>query len=509
MTIGLPSWDEFQTATRNASIVALSTTINFDLETAIALADRFVKEEHFFLLESATPGPGGLSRYSFLGFDALAKYEADGNDLSWTFGHQRVREPLNGRDPLQVLATLHAPLKVKVLQATKQRQDVLDLCYSGGFVGYISYDAARYFEPKAQQPLQKQFGMPEIFFMLPKNFLVLDQLSRKLTVIRYSRVDGLNGDALRRVYAEELKAFGGLLNKIKTPHRVEELIVREEPVNYDDFTASISEQTFYRFVEQGLQEIRNGEIYQIQLGNRLSKKTAAEPFHVFRHLRILNPSPYMAFYKLGEHHIICASPEMMVNVQDQKVVHRPIAGTRRRTWDPNKDPGIKNELLNDQKERAEHVMLVDLARNDIGRISAPGSVSVDELMIVEEYSHVFHLVSQVSGKLKPTETAFSAMTASFPNGTVTGAPKIRSMQLISRIEPVAREFYAGSLGLFDFNGNLRSTLLIRTIYMGGGMAATQASAGIVYDSIPHHEWQETRNKMAACLLAIQNTMPLP
>jgi anthranilate synthase component 1 len=254
-----------------------------------------------------------------------------------------------------------------------------------------------------------------------------------------------------------------------------------------------------------LEEIRAGEIFQIQIGNRLSWPTKARPFDIFRHLRTLNPSPYMFYYKFGEEHLVGASPELMVGVQGRRVTHRPIAGTRKRHWDAAKDAAAKLELTTSEKERAEHVMLVDLGRNDVGRVAAPGTVKVEELMTVEEYSHVFHMVSQVSGELRPDCNAFEAMRAAFPNGTVSGAPKIRAMQLINELEKASREFYAGALGLFDMSGNLRSTLLIRTIHVARGVAATHASAGIVYDSVPEHEWQETRNKMAACLAAMQLT----
>jgi anthranilate synthase component 1 len=283
------------------------------------------------------------------------------------------------------------------------------------------------------------------------------------------------------------------------------LVTVDAPLDYDVCEASFTKERFFAAAEACLEEIRAGEIFQIQIGNRLTLRTKARPFDVFRHLRILNPSPYMFFYKFGEHHVLGASPEMMVGVQGGRVTHRPIAGTRRRTWDPAKDRAMREELTSSEKERAEHVMLVDLGRNDVGRVARPGSVKVEELMMVEEYSHVFHMVSQVTGELAAGVDAFEALAVAFPNGTVSGAPKIRAQQLINQHEQISREFYAGSLGLFDFFGNLRSTILIRSIHMAGGRASTQASAGIVYDSTPAEEWLETRNKMAACLTAMQNT----
>lgn len=504
MSDQIPTLEEFKKAAKVGDLLSLSVTIHFDQETAISLADRFVEQDHFFLLESAAAGPGGLARYSFMGFDPLWSISHDNDRLTIKRDPGREEIQSDGRDPFKVFESEMAKFRFVVVGEGKDRIDGMDLCGMAGATGYLSYDMAQVFEPSIGPIPERRIGLPTMHFFIPRFFFVLDQLTRKLTITRHCLLSDDSID-LERLYGTEVDALKAILTKVRWPHNCPPLEVRSNPIQFDCLEGSIEKEAYFKLVNRCLQEIRKGEIFQIQIGNRLSMKLEARPFDVFRHLRILNPSPYMVFYKFGGHHIVCSSPEMMVNVNGRDVLHRPIAGTRKRTWEPKKDERMRHELQTDEKERAEHVMLVDLSRNDIGRIAEPGSVEVDELMIVEEYSHVFHLVSQVSGKLLKKLSAYDAMVASFPNGTVSGAPKIRAMQLINELEPCAREFYAGSLGIFNFHGNLKSTILIRTIYIKDGWAATQASAGIVYDSVAESEWLETRNKMKACLVAMQNT----
>ncbi len=489
MSDALPEYADFVKAAEKADIVALCVPLAFDHETAVTLADRFVNEEHFFLLESAAAGPN--ARHSFLGFDPL-----------WIF---RYEFKGGGQNPVAGLRAAVARHKLQSVYPPGTRLGGPDVAAMGGAAGYFSYDVARALEPSIGQTPPKTLGLPDAFFFVPKNFLILDHLARRLFVTRNVLIGERTDQGLKRAFDVEMQALKGVLKRLTAVHSPSPLKTSDRPVDYDALKAAFTQQEFEERARQCLGEISAGEIFQIQIGNRLSLKTEARPFDIFRHLRMINPSPYMFFFKLGEHHILGASPEMMVNVQGRHMTHRPIAGTRRRTWQPQKDQEMRHELVTSEKERAEHVMLVDLSRNDIGRIAAPGSVKVEELMTVEEYSHVFHMVSQVTGELATGKDAFDAMISSFPNGTVSGAPKIRAMQLINELEKVSREFYAGSLGLFDFQGNLKSTILIRTIHVAKGVASTQASAGIVYDSVPKDEWAETRSKMAACLLAMQNT----
>lgn len=499
----LPTLAAFIAAAKNQDLVAMAVPLAFDHETAVTLADRFVSEAHLFLLESATAGPH--ARHSFVGFDPLWTWSYDQAAATATWDGPEGRKVIATPDPMAGLRALVKGTKLTTLYPEGVRLGGPDVAAMAGAAGFFGYDVARALEPKVGKAPPRRLGLPDAFFFMPRNFLVLDHLARRLFVSRNISVRGLAPAALTSLYEQETKKLLGLVKRLSAVHSPAPLTLTDSAPDFDACTAAVTKAEFTRRAERCLEEIRAGEIFQIQIGNRLSLKTEARPFDIFRHLRMINPSPYMFFYKVGDHHVLGASPEMMVNVQADLVTHRPIAGTRKRTWDWSKDQLMRRELVESEKERAEHVMLVDLGRNDIGRVAAPGSVQVEELMTVEEYSHVFHMVSQVTGRLAPGRDAFDAMTVSFPNGTVTGAPKIRAMQLINELESVSREFYAGSLALFDTRGDLRSTLLIRTIHVANGVASTQASAGMVYDSIPEQEWLETRNKMAACVLAMQNT----
>jgi anthranilate synthase component 1 len=488
------------------NVIALGTVLHWDHETSISLADRFVEQEHFFLLESATSGPGNIARYSFLGFDPFWIWQLNGDMVSLEIDGSVTHKALGGRQPIQSMHEEFRKLRLGSLFEPPNQIKAIDLSNLAGAVGYIGFDVATKIEPSVGAAPKSILGLPHMQFQLPRNFLVLDHLARKLHVYRFIHVHSANQTPLPEVFSRELAAWTELLSELKTMRLPPPLRTKDEALNYAGFAATFDWPAFKSAGLQCLEYVRQGEAFQIQVSNRLTAPTAARPFDIFRHLRMINPSPYMFFYKFHNHHILGASPEIMVTVEDDRIIHRPIAGTRRRTWVRGADARMRKELIESEKERAEHVMLVDLSRNDIGRLAEPGTVSVDELMVVEEYSHVFHMVSQVSGRLKNAYDPGIAMAYSFPNGTVSGAPKIRAIQAIYELEPVSREFYAGSLGVFDFAGNLRSTLLIRTIYCADGVAATQAAAGFVFDSIVDHEWQETRNKMAACVAAIQNTL---
>ncbi len=502
------SASEFLTAVHGADVAALAVTRHFDHETVISLAERFRDRSHFFLLESAASGPGSIARYSFLGFDPLWLFAAADSEVRCGFAASWEEAPRQHAvtEVLHAFDQAFSRLKFAGLGRNEGALRELSLAQLCGAIGYFSYDVAAGLEPSIGAPPPAKLALPRTFFYIPCCLLVVDQLRRSLTVIvtvakPQGQAEWQDGD-----FARARAHLVTIEQALDQAAPVATLRTKADPLPWDQATPSFPESAFYPAVERCLEHIRAGDIFQIQIGNRLTIPCAAEPFSVFRHLRVLNPSPYMFYYRMGEHHVLGASPEMMVQVQGQTVTHRPIAGTRKRTWNEETDRRMRHELATSEKERAEHVMLIDLARNDVGRIAAPGTVRVDELMVVEEYSHVFHLVSQVSGQLAEGQRAIDALVAGFPNGTVSGAPKIKAMQLINELEPCAREFYAGCLGMFDFCGNLKSTILIRTIHMAHGMASTQASAGIVYDSVPKHEWQETRNKMAACMTAMTQTL---
>ena len=506
----LPEFSDFLAAAANHPLVALCVPLAFDHETAITLADRFVGEPYFFLLESATAGPN--ARHSFLGFDPIWTWEIDScreNTCEYSShlgGAKTESQTMPIRDPINSLRDIMSRWNVATVYPKGTRLGGPDTAAMVGATGFFGFDIGQALEPAIGKAPPKRLGVPDAAFFMPRQFMIVDHLARRLFVARNVPIADRSEVNLRRQFESELDLLKKQIETLSTPHQAPVLSLSEEPLDFAHFDAALNEDEFRSLGERCLEAVRAGEVFQIQISNRLSRATGARPFDIFRHLRMLNPSPYMFYYKWLDHHLVGASPEMMVGVQDQQMTHRPIAGTRRRTWDPIRDREMRQELVASDKERAEHVMLVDLARNDIGRIAAAGSVRVQELMTVEEYSHVFHMVSQVVGTLPGTADAYDAMRVSFPNGTVSGAPKIRATQLIYQLESMSREFYAGSLGMFDSHGNLKSTLLIRTIHVAHGTASTQAAAGFVYDSIPAHEWLETRNKMAACLLAIQNTL---
>ena len=507
VTVNFPSFEKFSQQYEASDIVAVCVPLSFDHETAVTLANRFVNKECMFLLESATAGPGSVARYSFLGFDPLWTFKWSHGDaaatLTQTDGSVRPIS-LDGKNPMAALRQVVTGKTIKAVYPDSYTIGGPDVGEMGGACGFFGYDIAHACEPSIGKPLEKKLGLPDALFYLPKIFCVLDHFTHKLHVIRHVVVqDQKNG---KDAYNTAIYDLQNLVKDLQSVQSPPPLLMTQDDLDFEACENSFAKPKFLKAAEECLEEIRSGEIFQVQIGNRLTRPVKARPFDVFRHLRSLNPSPYMFFFKFGDDHILGSSPEMMVNVNAGKVTHRPIAGTRKRTWNAVKDSLMRKELMESEKERAEHVMLVDLGRNDVGRIAAPGSVEVEELMTVEEYSHVFHMVSQVSGNLQEGLDAFDALVSGFPNGTVSGAPKIRAMQIINTKEKISREFYAGSLGLFDFHGDLKSTILIRTIHMARGIASTQASAGIVYDSIPEQEWLETKNKMAACLTAMQNTL---
>jgi len=493
----VPTFEDFLGAAKSHTLLGVGVSLNFDHETPIALAARFAHLSHFFLLESAASGPGSVARYSFLGFDRL--WSIAGVQKRHEFCDATTRTiKLSAVDPLDAL---RAHMKTQTFSWLGAQLSQVEKPPVPGAVGLLSYDIASLFEPSVGKAPPAEFGLPESCFVMPEKYLVFDHLFRRLTVAVL--VDLNQTPPTMALYDKTIETLSEVLSTIARPIALGSLTARYQPPDFEGCRSSFPEQDFLASAKKCLNYIRAGDIYQIQIGNRLTLKTDEAPLNVFRFLRMLNPSPYMFFFRYDRHHVLGASPEMMVQVISDHITQRPIAGTRKRYLDYEKDQLMRRELAESEKERSEHLMLVDLSRNDVGRIAQPGSVCVDELMSIEEYSHVFHMVSQVSGRILDKYDAYDAMRVSFPNGTVCGAPKIKAMQIINQLEPCSREFYAGSLAMFGCDGSLRSTILIRTIYMAEGIAATQASAGIVYDSIPEQEWQETRNKMAACVAAMQ------
>ena len=442
-----------------------------DLETPVSAYLKIAQGDYSFLLESVEGGER-LARYSFIGTEP---------SLVIKTGRENPVDPLT---LIEKEFQHYRPVPVSGLPR-----------FHGGIVGYLSYEVARYFE-KLPAPDNDPHGLPESVLMLADTLLVLDHLTHKIKIVSHAHLDG----DIEQAYAEATTKIDRIVARLKQPVRIDPppTAIADSPV-----VPNLSQSEYEKLVTRAKEYIFAGDIIQAVLSQRLSKPTNASPFAIYRALRSINPSPYMYFLHLGDCHIVGASPELLVRVEDGIVSNHPIAGTRPRSSNPDRDLELARELLNDEKERAEHIMLVDLGRNDIGRISQPGTVSVTQFMDIEKYSHVMHLVSHVQGRLKAGMTQYDALRACFPAGTVSGAPKIRAMEIIAELEPDKRGPYAGAVGYFDFSGNLDTAIAIRTIVIKGGIAHVQAGGGIVADSIPENEYQESLNKAQALFTAIK------
>jgi len=428
--------------------------------------------KHKFLLESANGG-SHWGRYSFIGKDPYLSVLSYGRDIKIiTTEEESNKRGLALEEVKNFLQINYNPLG-------------LNIPFTGGAVGYVSYDAIRLYE-KLPEKNPDEINIPDVYFMFYKSFICYDHFKHEVYIV-YNVFANEDTE-----YEEVLQKINELLNEIKS-NKIEfhDLSLQEEKV----ITYNFTKEEFCQIVERAKKYIEKGDIFQVVLSQRLKAKTNSDPFEIYRRLRSKNPSPYLFYIDFGDFQLLGSSPESLVRVFQDKVTTNPIAGTRRRGKDEKEDLKNKEELLKDEKERAEHVMLVDLGRNDIGKVSEFGSVKVERFMEVDFYSHVMHIVSTVSGKLKKGFTAFDALIACLPAGTVSGAPKIRAMEIIEELENVKRSFYAGAVGYFSYNGNMDMCIAIRTILIKENTAYLQAGAGIVYDSIPEMEYYEILNKV--------------
>jgi anthranilate synthase component 1 len=451
-----------------------------DLETPVSAFLKVHRDGPCFLLESVEGGQR-LARYSFIGTEPYRVLTTRSDD---------------GVEPLDSLAAAMGEFKVAHIPGLPR------LC--GGAVGYLSYETAGRCE-RLPRPEVDSLGLPESYFMFVHTMLIYDHVTHTIKVLSHVRPDG----NLEQSYDEAVARIDALTARLRQPldtsRRAE--AAEQSPQSY---RSNVSRGGFENAVEKAKALITEGEAIQTVLSQRLSRPTDAAPFDIYRALRTINPSPYMFYLDCGGFQLVGASPEILVRVEDGKVMTRPLAGTRRRGSTAEEDLILEHELRTDEKERAEHIMLVDLGRNDIGRVSEPGSVVVSDLMNVERYSHVMHLVTHVEGRLRSDVTALDALRACFPAGTVSGAPKVRAMEIIAELEPDKRGPYAGAVGYLSYSGNMDMAITIRTIVTSGGMAHAQAGCGIVYDSVPSSEFEETMNKARALLKAIdraESTQP--
>lgn len=474
-----------QTATRIAPIVR---RVSADLDTPASVYLKVRGAGPSFLLESVQGGER-VARYSFIGVEPRYEYRITGQRVERRSANAvELFSIPDGQDPLHFLESQLAGFR-------PERPEGLPR-FIGGLVGYLGYEAVRYFEPKLHLRLAHS-SLPEAVFLLADTILAFDHARHTLDLITYA-FDGDVEAAHRRLDAIEARLRAPL------PHPRE---VAPLPSG-TEFTSNLTRAEYEHAVRIAKEHIAAGDIFQVVLSQRLSRRTNSDPFDIYRALRRLNPSPYMYFFDFGDlegqpFYIIGASPEIFVRLEGRKASLRPIAGTRPRGADAAADQALAAELLADPKERAEHLMLVDLGRNDLGRVCEFGTVRVPEFFTIERYSHVMHIVSHAEGILRPELTAFDLVRAAFPAGTVSGAPKVRAMEIIADLEPDARGPYAGAIGYFSFDGNMDTCIAIRTLVGHGTTVSVQAGAGVVADSDPSKEYEETLNKARAVLRAVE------
>ncbi len=466
-----PTLEEVRELKKYGNLVPIYREIRADLETPVSAYLKVAHGNYSFLLESVEGGER-LARYSFIGTEPSLILKTDRN---------------NPIDPLCLIEKEFKRFRPVPVAGLPR--------FHGGMVGYLSYEVARYFE-RLPSPEPDPLSLPESLMIMADTLLVFDHVAHKIKVVSNVHLDG----DIRAAYQAATDKIDRLVERLGKAVPVE---IPAAASSKSMVASNLSQAKFEDIVQQTKEYIYAGDIIQAVLSHRLSRRTEASPFAIYRALRSINPSPYMYYLQLGDFYIVGASPELLVRVEDGIVSNHPIAGTRPRSHDAAKDRALEEELKNDEKERAEHLMLVDLGRNDIGRISEPGTVKVTQFMDIERYSHVMHLVSHVQGKLRAGLTQFDAMRACFPAGTVSGAPKIRAMEIIAELEPDKRGAYAGAVGYFDFSGNMDTAIAIRTIIVKDSVAYVQAGAGIVADSVPEREYQECLNKAQALLTAIE------
>ena len=488
-----PSLSEFVKMARRATVVPVWGELLADLHTPVSALLQLDDGRESFLLESVA-GEEKLARFSFLGTQPGLIFTSRGRAIELIerrgSGAARVRR-YEAEDPLTEIQTLMRRFRTVPVPGLPR--------FTGGLVGYLGYRTVRYLEripAHRADPLRA----PEIMLMLAKTMVIFDHAQHTLRILANGLTEGRRP---KQVYRECVAEIRAIATRLASGPRRRTRAAASDNHREPSIRSNLSRAEFVEMVKRAKADIRAGEIIQVVLSQRFERPIHSDPRDVYRVLRSLNPSPYMYFLRFGSLCLVGSSPEMLVRCEDGLIEARPIAGTRRRGSDAQDDARLIQQLLRSPKERAEHLMLVDLGRNDLGRVAKVGSVQTPELMAIEKYSHVMHLVSGVTAQLQPGKTAFDVLRASFPAGTVTGAPKVRAMQIIAELERDDRGPYAGAVGYFSFSGNLDTCITIRTILIQGRRASVQAGAGIVADSDPNREYDETVSKAKGCLEAIR------
>jgi anthranilate synthase component 1 len=482
------SLKEFEKLSEKYNLIPLYVDLLADVETPLSLFLKTSEKDSFnFLLESAEGGEK-WGRYSFI-ISGSSFYFRLRQSMGEIYDRGRVRF-FKTSDPTAQLR--------EVVESFKPYPDPELPRFWGGLVGFVAYDFVKFYEPvddKNPDPL----GTYDLYLSLTDRVIILDNLTGTMKVLCPVRIGG----DVKREYRRAERMIEETLSKIvssSAPH----LHLPEGEGEMGRWESNFTKEGFEKAVERCKEYIKEGDVIQVVISQRFSRDFDGDPVSIYRALRKTNPSPYMYFLDFGDLKVIGSSPEVLVRVEGERVETRPIAGTRPRTGDPEKDRELEKELLSDEKERAEHLMLVDLARNDLGRVSERGTVKVDDFMRIEKYSHVMHIVSDVSGKLRKECDALDVLKATFPAGTVSGAPKVRAMQIIEELEGERRGIYAGAVGYISFQGNMDMAIAIRTAVVLNGRVFVQAGAGIVADSVPEKEWQETVNKAKALIKAVDS-----
>ena len=494
--MGHPDLKEFKTLSARGNLIPVYREILADMDTPVSA---FLKlgGSPSFLLESVEGGET-WARYSFLGSRPSKVIRGWGRKIE-------IRE--DGRDT--VVFESDDPVEVLKKEVSKYRPvEVKGLPrFFGGLVGYLGYDMVRFFE-RVPDRNRKGFDLPDMFFMLTDTMLIFDSLQQKIKVVSNAHLD--DGKTPDEAYREAERKIEEIIERLRgsaapAPRNVKPQgngSVKTES-SPETFSSSFgTRDAFENAVSKAKEFVMAGDVVQVVLSQRFERKSTVDPFDIYRALRVINPSPYMYYLDTGDARIVGSSPEILVRLEEKGIVLRPIAGTRKRGETGTEDKALEEELKKDPKEIAEHIMLVDLGRNDVGRVAKTGSVKVTELMTVERYSHVMHLVSHVEGDLREGLDAFDVLRACFPAGTVTGAPKVRAMEIIEDLEPVRRGPYAGAVGYFSYSGNMDMCITIRTLIVKDGSVCVQSGAGIVADSDPGKEYAETVNKATAMMKAV-------
>lgn len=495
----LPAFDDFQARARQAVCVPVYRQLMADALTPVSAFARLARPGPSFLFESVVGGEK-VGRYSFLGTEPFLRFEARGNRVTIT----------PAADPATATVTTSAdPFRELQELVDRHRADPVPGLprFAGGAVGYAAYDAVRYSEPLPHTPPDDR-GLPELCFGLYDRMVVFDHIRKTVLVVAQAHLG--EGADPRRAYDAACAKVDELVNRLSQPG------VELPPVDIQAGgpvtlrpESNFTQEAYESVVRRCQEYIKAGDIFQVVPSQRFRVATTARPFDIYRVLRVVNPSPFLFYLPFDGFSLVGCSPEILVRVEDGTVTIRPIAGTRRRGRDEDEDRGLAAELLADPKERAEHIMLVDLGRNDVGRVAEMASVRLTELMVVERYSHVMHITSNVTGKLAEGKTAFDALRAGLPAGTVSGAPKVRAMQIIDEMEPQRRGPYGGAVGYMDFSGNMDTCIALRTIVLHNGTADIQAGGGVVYDSVPAEEYEESLNKARGLLKALELAAALP